>query len=355
MIDPALTSPLRVGLIGFGYAGSTFHAPLVDATAGLELAAVASSNAAKVMSVLRRTVDVCSADDLIGRADIDLVVIATPNDSHHRLALSALHAGHHVVIDKPFTVSVAEAHSLLHLAQERRLVLSAFHNRRWDSDFIALRQVVAAGMVGRTIEFQSCFDRFRPEVLDRWRERDQPGAGLWMDLGPHLLDQALQLFGLPDSIALERKRVRACAKADDCFRATLRWQTGAGHVVTGVLGASMLALTARPRFFVCGTSGSWQVTGLDVQESQLREGIKPGSDEWGRDHRRGVHYQDEFSTGQSTPLPRGNYLEYYAAVRDAMRGMTARYVTAHDACAVQRLLEVGIESDTAGGELPLRW
>lgn len=355
MKEKVAERPLRVGLVGFGYAGATFHAPLIEATAGFHLAAVASSQPDKVHKALARPVEVCSAIELIARPDIDLVVVATPNDSHHELASAALRAGRHVVVDKPFTVTVAEAQDLVELSRMRQRVLSVFHNRRWDSDFLGLRAVLSDRMVGRPIAFESYFDRYRPEVLDRWRESDQPGAGLWMDLGPHLLDQAVKLLGLPDSIALDRLRLREGAKADDHFRATLRWHTGTLDAVMGTLGASMVASVPRPRFMLSGTRGIWHVQGLDIQESQLRAGVKPGHDEWANDHRRGTYYPDELSQGTSMPLPRGDYRAYYGQVRDAIRGQATAHVTAEEGYVVQRLLEAGIASDATKAEVPLRW
>src|SRR6195952_5025482 len=238
---------LRVGLIGYGYAGKTFHAPLISAVPALELAAVASSDAAKVHADWPGLTVHATPAELIARDDLDLVVIATPNDTHHPLARAALRAGRHVVVDKPFTVTLADARELVALASERGRVLSVFHNRRWDGDFLTLRRLVADGALGRVVEMSSRHDRFRPEVRPRWRERAEPGAGLWFDLGPHLLDQALQLFGHPRAITLARDLTRDGALADDWFHASLRYDRL--HVQ---LHAGMLVADSGPRFAVTG-------------------------------------------------------------------------------------------------------
>ncbi|HBN90173.1 MAG TPA: oxidoreductase, partial [Rheinheimera sp.] len=199
----------RIALIGYGYAGKTFHAPLINATPGLTLVAVGSSQQASVQADLGDAIDV-SADyqAVIQRADIDLVVIASPNDSHAPLAELALQAGKHVVVDKPFALSLEQAQKLTALAQQKQLLLSVFHNRRFDADFIALKQLLASKVLGGIAHLESRFDRFRPEVRQRWREQAGPGAGLWFDLGPHLLDQALLLFGLPKQLQATLKQLR---------------------------------------------------------------------------------------------------------------------------------------------------
>ena len=348
------TPALRVGLVGFGYAGSVIHAQLLRATPGLALVAVASRDAAKVHAALGAEVSVCPAVELIARSDLDLVVIASPNETHHPLARAALEAGHHVVVDKPFALDAQQAAELVELAEQRGRLLSVFHNRRWDSDFIALGQALADGRVGRPTELASHFDRYRPVVIDRWRERDEPGAGLWMDLGPHLLDQAVQLFGPPSALTLDRARNRDGAQVDDWFHAQLRWQGGPFDGLRVTLGASMLAAAPRPRFALHGQAGSWQVDGLDVQEADLKAGRKAvGSSAWGEEDRRARLFLNGDALGREEPLPNGRYPDYYAGIRDAMLGPGAAPVTSRDALVVQRLLDAGIASDALRAEVAL--
>lgn len=295
---------IRVGIIGNGYATQTFHAPLVRATPGLELAAVCHRD---------------GVDELLARADIDLVVIPTPNHTHHPLAARALAAGKHVVVDKPFTVTRAEAQDLIARAAHAGRVLSVFHNRRWDNDFLALRELVAQGTLGRVTQVASHFDRFRPVVRDRWRESDIPGGGLWYDLGPHLLDQALQLWGQPQALWVDLQRQRDGALTDDGFHALLRYADG----LRVHLHATMLAAEPAPRWRVHGTRGSWVHTGLDPQEDALKAGVVPGEAGW--------------------PLApsAGDYRSYYAALRDAIAHGAPNPVPPDQALAVIGLIEQG--------------
>ena len=347
---------LKVGLIGYGYAGQTFHAPLIRATEGLLLAAVASSDPAKVQASLGSGVAVLTPKALIERDDIDLVVIATPNELHHPLALAALQAGHHVVIDKPFALDVAQAEELVTQAQRGGRLLSVFHNRRWDSDFLTLKRVLREGRLGRPVELVSHFDRYRPQVRARWREGEGPGAGLWMDLGPHLVDQALQLFGRPAAIMLDLAALRDGARSDDWFHAQLRWATGPCTGLRVRLHASTLAAHAGARFTLHGTAGSFSVEGLDPQEDLLRAGADPariaGAD-WGHDARRATLWLADGAIlrGDTLPLSNGSYPTYYAAIRDAVRGFRECPVTATDALAVQCLLDAGRQSARERREL----
>jgi predicted dehydrogenase len=345
---------IRTGLIGFGYAARVFHAPLIAATEGLRLQAVASSNAAKVASTLGDDVPVRTATALIASADIDLVVVATPNDSHYPIARAALEAGRHVVVDKPFTLTLEQARDLAHLAAARERLLSVFHNRRWDSDFLTLKRVIAAGRLGRVTAMASHFDRFRPVVRTRWREGDGPGAGLWMDLGPHLVDQALQLFGSPVAIGLDRAASRDGALSDDWFHATLRWSGGPHDGLRVRLHASALAACPGPRFAVHGTRGSFSVEGLDAQEDALKAGAAAtaiASADWGSETRCAMLWlaSDDAAVdgpihAESIALERGAYPAYYAALRDAIIGRAANPVPANQAVAVQALLDAGVRS-----------
>lgn len=338
---------IRVGLIGFGFAGQTFHAPLIRATPGLRLVAVASSDAAKVRAGLGPAVDVTTADALIARADIDVVVIATPNDLHHPQALAALSAGRNVVVDKPFALNLAQANELDAAAQASHVLLSVFQNRRWDSDYLTLARVVREGRLGRIVELVSHFDRYRPQVRSRWRENAGPGAGLWLDLGPHLVDQALRLFGPPSAIALDLAALRDGAQSDDWFHAQLRWADGPHAGLRVRLHAS--ALVARPaqRFVVHGTRGSLAIDGLDIQEENLKAGADRTalmSADWGRESRTAQLWLgngDEVRQ-ETMPLQNGAYPSYYQALRDALRGVGPNPVPPSEAIATQALLDAGL-------------
>jgi len=341
---------LRVGLIGYGYAGQTFHAPLIAGVPGLELAAVSSRDPARVHADWPAVEVLADAHSLIARADLDLVVIASPNDSHHPLAHAALTAGRNVVVDKPFTLTLAQARELAALAQARGRLLSVFHNRRWDGDFLTLRALVERGELGRIVHLESAFDRYRPVVRDRWRESAEPGAGLWFDLGPHLLDQALQLFGTPQAIALDQAVLRDSGRCDDWFQARLCYP---GRRV--VLRASMLAAAASPRFVVHGTRGSWVKQGLDPQEEALKAGARPtwpAAPGWGADRQPSLLTRAGADALRTEPLPLccGGHGAFYAALRDALQGLGDNPVPASQACAVMAWLELGQRSAREGRE-----
>lgn len=336
--------------MGYGYAGRVFHAPLIAATPGLALHSVVSSDPARVRA------DVPDArvfaDPLAAFADAaaDAVVIAAPNALHAPLAIAALQAGRHVVVDKPFATSLDEARRMVDAAARAGRQLSVFQNRRWDADFLALRTLVEDGALGEVVELHSHFDRFRPQVPDRWRERPGPGAGLWFDLGPHLLDQALQLFGPPRAIQADIAIQRAGATVDDFFHVVLRYPR-----LRVVLHAGALVAADGLRFAAHGTRGSYLKRGLDPQEAALREGRKPGGPGWGHDPRPGTLTRISGDTARETPFegPPGDYRAYYAAMRDAIAGHAPPPVTPQQALEVMRLLEAGLEGARSGRTVAL--
>jgi predicted dehydrogenase len=344
---------LRVGLIGFGYAGQTFHAPLIATTPGLALAAVASSDAAKVRASLGEGPAVFSSPRaLIEDAHIDLVVIASPNATHAELAALALNAGKHVVVDKPFTATAAQAVQLAQLAESKGLLLSVFHNRRWDSTTRTALRLLDAGLLGSTRYASMHYDRFRPQPVDRWKESAEAGGGLWMDLAPHLLDEAMCYFGQPLAIQADIVTMRPGARADDSFHARLRYPDG----LRVDLHASMLGALPRPRLVLQGTRGSYVKQGLDPQEASLKAGMRPGDDAaWGADAECGIAAieQDGVLRTREIPTENGAYPEYYRLVVQAIRGQGPNPVPPEEAIAVMRLLDAGRESSQGRCELVL--
>lgn len=338
---------LRVGLVGYGYAGRGIHAPLIGAVPGLELAAVASGRPDRVHEDHPGLPVEAEPLLLMQRPDIDLVVLATPPATHAALAEAALRAGKHVVVEKPFVLDLAEARVLAQCAHSCERVLSVFQNRRWDSDFLAVREAIGAGQIGRIVHFESHFDRYRPEVRERWREQDVPGAGPWFDLGPHLIDQALVLFGLPERVLLHGAAQRDGAHIDDWFHALLDY--GSLQVV---LHAGMLVAGASPRFTLHGDRGSACKAGLDIQEDQLRQGLLPGCDGWGEDPGELALF-DAQGRRNSMRAPRGDYRRYYAALRDAVLAKGPNPVPPAEALAVMAVIEAGIASRQRGAFQPL--
>lgn len=345
-----MAETLRVGLVGYGYASKTFHAPLIAGTPGLELAAVVSSDAGKVHADWPALPVVSEPQALFNDPTLDLIVIPTPNDTHYPLAQQALAAGKHVVVDKPFTVTLSQAHALQQQAQQRGLLLSVFHNRRWDSDFLTLKTLLQEGSLGEVVYFESHFDRFRPQVRQRWREQGGAGSGIWYDLGPHLIDQALQLFGKPQTLFVDLGQLRPGSQSVDYFHALLQY--GKRRVV---LHGSMLAAAEGPRYVVHGTQGSYIKYGLDPQEDRLKAGDRLPQADWGYDMRDGVvtlSRDDVLAEQPLLTLP-GNYPAYYAAIRDAINGDGVNPVPAAEAIAVMEMIELGIESDKQQAALPV--
>jgi predicted dehydrogenase len=331
-------TPMRAGLIGYGFSGKTFHAPLITSVAGLELATVASSDAAKVHADLPDVAVEPDALAVVNSDAIDLVVVATPNDTHAPIARAAIEAGKHVVVDKPFTLDMAEARELIALAERKGVLLSVFHNRRWDSDFLTIRQAIADGLVGNVTHFESHIDRFRPQVRDRWRERGGAGSGLWFDLGPHLVDQALQLFGLPDRVQVNLAKQRTGGMSDDWAHAVLDY--GERRVI---LHASMLSAGGSARFVVHGNAGSVLKSRADIQEDQLRAGMRPGAPRWGEDPDPLVVYDANGSRREIPALP-GDQRNYYCGIVHALGGDPLNLVTPIQALAVMAVIEAGFKS-----------
>lgn len=334
---------INVGLVGYGFASKTFHAPLIQATEGLDLVAVSSSDAAKVKAGLPNVEIESQALALCRRPDLDLIVIPTPNDTHFPLAKAALLAGKHVVVDKPFTVTFSEAKQLKALAVDKERLISVFHNRRWDSDFLTIQALLKEGTLGRMTGFESRFDRFRPEVRDRWREKATPGGGIWYDLGPHLLDQVCELFGMPNAILLELGMRRDGAKADDDFLCLLEYD---GFRVC--LSAGTLVAEPTPRFRIHGTKGSYTKYGFDPQEERLKDGEIP-SPHWGVDTPGALALNDDENESVSIqhrehPTLPGNYFAYYQGVAAALRDSAPLPVNIDDALRSMMLLEAGLDS-----------
>jgi predicted dehydrogenase len=334
---------IRVALIGFGYAGRVFHAPLIAATPGLRLAVIGSRQQDRVSSTYPGAQVVAEPLEAVGHPDVDLVVIATPNDSHAPLADAALGAGKHVVVDKPFTITLAKARTLAAKAAEVNRLLSVFQNRRWDSDFLAIGRELATGRIGDVVEFRSEMSRYRPIVRDRWRERPGPGSGLWYDLGSHLIDQALVLFGPPESVQADLEIQRSGGSTIDWFHAIL----GYGRR-RAILASSMLAADPGFRFMVRGARGSLIKRHGDSQEDQLVREEKPGSPGWGHDTDPVLLISSPAETPVEIPAPAGNYPAYYSLLRDAILGEGELPVTPAQATTVMAVLEAGIRSSEEG-------
>ena len=294
-------SPLRVGLLGYGLAGRVFHAPLVAATEGLRLAAVVTTDPGRRAQVLRdhpgtRLFD--RSDELIGSGDVDLVVVATPNRSHVAMATLAVQAGLPVVVDKPLAATSAEGRRVVEEARRRGVPLTVFQNRRWDGDVLTVRRLMDEGVLGTVLRFESRFERWRPAIRPRWREEAAPeeAGGMLFDLGAHLVDQAVQLFGPVDSVYAEIDFRRSGTEVDDDDFVAL---THAGGTRSH-LWMNALAAQFGPRMRVLGDRAGYTKYGLDVQEAALHAGQRPGDDGWGEDP------PGQWGTGRRRRRPSGD-------------------------------------------------
>jgi len=341
------TQKIRVALIGYGYVGRVFHAPLIRSVAGLELTVIGSSRKEAVLADLPE-VHVCAASEVASRTDVDLVVIASPNDSHHPLAAAALRAGKSVVIDKPFTVTLDETRSLVDIARQHGQLLTAFHNRRWDSEILASKAVIESGALGEISHFECHMDRFRPNVRQRWREDPGPGAGLWFDLGPHLIDAAVYLFGLPHSVNASFGIMRNGGKTDDWAHVQLNYDR-----LRVILHASLLASGGGPRTIIHGTTASWAKYGADTQEAQLNRGVLPGSPGFGYDPDPGVLYEGATGKRVEIPVPAADQSLFYAGVRDAILKLKPMPIPLEDALAGMAILQTSFDSGKQERTLPI--
>ncbi|WP_035793584.1 Gfo/Idh/MocA family oxidoreductase [Kitasatospora mediocidica] len=354
-MSTAPLTPYRVGLIGYGLAGSAFHAPLIASTPGLRLTAVVTSDPGRREQLAREHPDARALDNpeqlLADAGSYDLVVIASPNRTHVPLARAALTAGLATVVDKPLAATAAEAHSLCGLAEARGTLLTVFQNRRWDGDFLTVRRLLDEGALGRVHRFESRFERFRPKPKAGWRELADPAevGGTLYDLGSHLVDQALTLFGPVSSVYAEIDiRRDGAAVDDDAFLALTHASGTRSHLWT-----SAIAPLAGPRLRVLGDRAGYVKYGMDPQEADLRAGRRPDTHAWGIEDpsQHGLLGTDEASV--HLPSCAGDYPAFYVALATALATGTPPPVDPRDAVAVLTVLEAARDSAVTGHVIPV--
>jgi predicted dehydrogenase len=331
---------LNVGLIGYGLSGKMFHAPLIASIPEFHLKKVVERSRSEAKAAYPWIETVADSEGIMTDPDIDLVVIATPNEHHYSLAKQALELGKHVVVEKPFTVTVSEADELIQLAARRQRVLSVYHNRRWDGDFLTIREMIKHHVVGSVVEFEANWDRYLPEVnLLKWREKDEPGAGILYDLGVHFIDQALVLFGKPSSVYADVRILREGGSVNDYFEIILSYDC-----MKATLRSTKLAAAPRPRYIVHGTKGSYVKHGIDSQEASLKAGMSPNHADWGKEK---PEYWGTVRTelsglmfAGSVETKPGAYPEYYRNIRDAIYGDRELLVKPEEARDAIRILEL---------------
>jgi predicted dehydrogenase len=333
---------IKVGVVGFGLAGKVFHAPFIRMVDGLELTAIVrrSGEADPKYPGVRF---VRSVEELLAIEDIELVVVATPNDLHAPIARQSLQAGRHVVVDKPFTPTLKEAEELVALAKRKNRIVTVFQNRRWDGDFLTVRRLLSDQSLGRLVIYESHFDRFRPNLRGSWHERPIAGMGLLFDLAPHLIDQALLLFGTPEAISADLRKERDGSEVDDAFDITFHYP----HL-RALLRASAIAAAPGPRYWICGTTGTYTKYGLDPQEDALKAGGDPASANWGKEPEAAWGKLTTAAGEKPVPTIPGHYRPYYENVRDAILGKAGIAITPGQALNVMRSLAMAIESSKQG-------
>lgn len=347
-----MSEPLRLGLAGFGLGGRAFHAPFIANNPRLRLTHVLQRHGEDAAARYPGTRVVREFDELLDDgAAIDLIVIATPNGTHGPFAIRALEAGKHVVVDKPFAVSVDEGRAVVEAAARAKRIVAPYQNRRWDGDFLTVASLLARGWLGTVEAFESRFDRWRPELREStWKERPSPGSGLLLDLGPHLIDQALVLFGKPDSISASVATERPGSLVDDRFDLQLEYPR---H--TARLAAGLMIREAGARFRVSGTLGHYVKHGVDPQEAALRDGKRPEGPDWGTEPPANwgalVTTIDGLRIEGVVRTMPGNYGWFYDNVCDAITGPAALAVTPEDAIQTLRIVELALESSRRNGAL----
>lgn len=353
-------STIRTAVLGFGLAGRIFHCPFISAVPGLELTAIVTNNrrdaAAQAYPQARI---VPTADALFSDPDIDLIVVGTPNDTHFDLTARALAAGKHVVLDKPFTTDAASSRNLVELARAHNRVLAPFHNRRYDGDFFTFQKLLQAGTLGRITQVISHYDRFRPmQRLNTWKEVGSASGGILYDLGPHLVDQALALFGAPQHITASVRRDRDRTDIVDAFDIVLHYERPDGHHLLYECHSTMIGADPAPRFRIHGTHGSYTKLGMDAQEAALLGGARPPrlddptapawlpepESAWGKltlatERSEPIQLQTE-----PCPTETGDYRRFYAEVRDAIGGHAPLGVPTEAGYRAVRLLDLAFQS-----------
>jgi scyllo-inositol 2-dehydrogenase (NADP+) len=341
---------IRAGIIGFGVAGRYFHAPLLRA-AGMSIPAVVTSKPEPARQYLGNVDILTSADELLARDDIDLVVICSPNTLHVPQSAAALRAGKHVVVEKPVSATAAEVSDLDQLATEHKRKFAVFQNRRWDSDFLTLKRLIDEGRLGAINSYHARWDRFRPRVTETWRDRDLPGQGILYDLGTHLIDQTLMLFGAPEWLYANVFTQRDNGVTVDGFEILL----GQGKLRM-TLGVSLLCADGGYRYRVNGSRASFLKAGLDQQEPQLRAGMEPTEHSFGTEpaEQWGTLVQGETGQREVITPQTGRWLTFYELMRNAIEQDGPVPVSAAQAYDTMRIVEAALTSSAMGCRIDLQ-
>ncbi|KAL3673715.1 hypothetical protein V7S43_001412 [Phytophthora oleae] len=329
---------IPVGLVGFGTGSSVFHAPLLVSSGQFDLTHVLERSTSKSQVLSPAPKIVRSMDELLA-TDVQLVVISTPTTVHFEQAKQAMQAKRHVVVDKPLCVTEQQAKDLCAIAKENGVLFSVFHNRRFDSDFLTMRSLIEDGTLGQVQKFEAHYDRYRPTMKGYWKEKAGLCGGVLYDLGAHVTDQALQLFGVPDSVVSDVQIQREGAENDDYFRLEFKYK--AFPELEVILSAGMLVKNPGPKYTVVGTKGTFEKYGEDGQEDALRAGKRPGDEGWGQVPESTYGKFTDAATGETRVIPSklGSYEVYYKNIAAAIRGEEKLLVNPEEVVPQIRIIE----------------
>lgn len=348
-----MQNKIKTGVIGYGLSGKAFHAPYLDTHPGFEMIKVVERHKTESKEIYPYVEVVMDYKEVLADPEIELVVHCTPNTLHYPMVKESLEAGKHVIIEKPFTNSSKEADELISIAEKKQLKIFVYQNRRWDGDFLTIQKLLKSGDLGDVEYFEVHFDRYSPEFKnDAWREEKLPGSGVLYDLGPHLIDQALTLFGMPDMIEADVQAQRDNSKVDDFFRIKFSYSDK-----EAVLTAGVLVKELGPRFIIHGSKGSFIKYGIDPQEEPLRNGKMPEGEDWGIESSDNwglvtIGYDDEDFDGR-IETEAGNYMGFYNNVFDVLRNSAEMAVKPYEARNVIRMIELAFDSAKLGKEVKI--
>jgi predicted dehydrogenase len=340
---------IKTGLASYGMSGQVFHAPFISTHPQFELTAITERHKNLAKERYPQVQTVRSFDELLALDNLELVVVNTPDPTHYDYTRKALEAGKHVVVEKPFTRTVKQGEALIALAEQKRLMLCVYQNRRWDADFLTVKSILEKGIIGRMVEFESIFARFRNYIQpDTWKEQT---GGMTYNLGSHLIDQSLQLFGMPEAVFADIATLRTDGMVDDYFMIHLL-RSSANPEVRITLKAGYLMCEPEPRFLLHGTAGSYVKYGVDKQEALLKQGAIPDTPEWGIESESEWGWLHTYKNGQSMrekyPSQRGHYTGFYESVYQCLRHHLPIETDARSVLPVIRVIEAAKESSRKG-------
>ncbi len=337
--------PIVTALASYGMSGQVFHAPFIEAHPGFQLKYIVERTASLSAERYPQSIIARSFEEVLNDKKVELVVVNTPNQLHAPMAKQALLAGKHVIVEKPFSITVEEGKEVMNAALQQQKSLNVFHNKRFEGEFKTVHQLIQDGVLGKLSLFETHFDRYRPEIgPKKWKEEDVPGAGLLYDLGPHMIDQALVLFGWPKSVTADLQKQREGSKVIDYFHITLHYEQHDAIVTAG-----MFAQGPVMKYYIKGTEGLYTKYGADPQEALLKQGVLPTTYDWGKEASSQWGKITNAKGEESfVPTLAGTYMDYYESVYKTIREGIAPVVRVEEALDTIAIIELAHKSSNAG-------